>query len=205
MPVLGISGGIASGKSTVCRLLAEGLRYGKRLVETFSADECGHDLLDNDPVVQAELQTMFGTSVISRNGRPDRVLLRQIVFDDPRARKQLEEILHPKIRETWVKAAERFRGTDNYFLAEIPLLYETNSAFFFDCVVVVEAGAQVQLARLSSKRGWSLETARRVIDSQLPSREKMRQADILIFNHHTEKLLHDQIELAARALQSRYA
>jgi len=206
MPVIGITGGIASGKSTVSRVLAVKLAdLTQAKVESFSADDCSHELLEHNPTVRAEVENQFGSDVLDAAGKVDRAKLRKIVFADPAQRKVLESILHPKIRDSWVAKAPHFRTKMQYFVAEIPLLYETSSSDYFDCIVVVEADAQTQLERLSSKRGWSLETARRVIDAQMPAEEKRRRADILILNHHTEKLLHRQIELTAQALLLRYA
>ncbi|MEO7933650.1 MAG: dephospho-CoA kinase [Chthoniobacterales bacterium] len=206
MPVIGITGGIASGKSTVTRLLAENLRNGQaEKVQSFSADEYGHELLENDPVVRSQIHEQFGNDVIGVDRALDRARLRQLVFANADRRKALEAILHPKIHQSWRDTAEHFHLKGHYFVAEIPLLYETDSSPYFDCIVVVEADVQVQLERLSSKRGWSLETARRVIEAQMPAEEKTRRANILILNHYTEKLLHCQIELAAQALLTRYA
>ncbi len=206
MPVIGVTGGIASGKTTVACGLAEALLVqGGTEVATFSADECAHDLIENDPVVSQEIQALFGKAILGSDGRIDRTQLRPIVFADSDRRHALEDILHPKIRHRWIAQAEKFRTPQKYFVAEIPLLYETEASPYFDCIVVVEADAQIQLERLSSKRGWSLETARRVIDAQMSAEEKRRRADILIVNHHTEELLHRQIILAARALLTRYA
>jgi dephospho-CoA kinase len=206
MPVLGITGGIASGKSTAIRVLKDQIQSRSAgEVETFSADCCAHALLENDLYVQSAVVGRFGNRVLNDSGVIDRALLRQVVFADATERLRLEAILHPKIREIWIEMAGTSRSKGNYFLAEIPLLYETDSDLFFDCIIVVEADAQVQLERLSSKRGWSLETARRVIEAQMPTEEKRRRADILISNHHTEKLLTRQVQLAASALLMRYA
>ena len=206
MPVIGITGGIASGKSTVARLLISHLSASyKKEVKFFSADAYNHELLKKDPVVREEIIAYFGNKVVGENGRIDRTLLGQVVFAEISSRKALESILHPKIREEWITKSKQFRLGKKYFVAEIPLLYETQCDSYFDCIVVVEADTQVQLERLSLKRGLALEMARQVIAAQLPSQEKMQRADILILNDHTEKLLHHQIELAARALLMRYA
>ncbi len=206
MPIIGVTGGIASGKSTVTQMLVEGFREnGAERIQAFSADEYGHELLEKDPEVRAEIQRAFGNAVIEENGNVSRGKIRSIIFSDPAARRALEVILHPKIHNQWRTESQSYLLPRQYFVAEIPLLYETNSAPYFDCIVVVEADVEVQLQRLSSKRGWSLETARQVIKAQMSAAEKMRRADILILNQHTEKLLHRQIDLAVHALLLRYA
>jgi len=206
MPVIGVTGGIASGKSSVTLLLGTCFRETEGLtVETFSADACAHDLLEKDPDVLDAVVEIFGNVVIDESGQVSRAVLRGIVFQEPEKRTQLEAVLHPRIRRRWETQAERFRQPTHYYVAEIPLLYETGCEILFDSVIVVEASAQIQIERLSSKRGWSLETARQVIDAQMPAEQKIRKANILILNHHTEKLLAHQVKLAARALITRYA
>lgn len=206
MPVIGITGGIASGKSTVTRMIKSGLLdSGLDEVESFSADDYSHELMDHDPEVRGEIVQAFGSEVIGEDGSIQRALLREIIFKNPSGRKVLENILHPKIHSAWRTRSESFRGRRQYLVAEIPLLYETNSASYFDCIAVVAADAETQLQRLSSKRGWSLETARRVIEAQMPAEEKILRANILILNHHTEKLLEHQINLAVGALLTQYA
>ena len=205
MPVIGVTGGIASGKSTVTQMIFSSLQQRSVVAELFSADEFSHELLANDPSVREAIVKVFGTDVCAPDGSISRPALRQKVFADSEARTALEQILHPRIHETWRARSEPFRGSKNYFIAEIPLLYETNSAQYFDCIVVVAADAAIQLQRLSSKRGWSLETARQVIEAQMSVEEKTRRAHILILNHHTEKLLHRQADLAVSALLMRHA
>lgn len=206
MPVIGVTGGIASGKSSVTLLLAEFLQQtGGTKAEVFSADACAHQLLGENSEVHTEVLAAFGNTVVDEAGKISRPVLRELVFEDSSLRTRLEAILHPRIRRAWESRAERFRNPEHYFVAEIPLLYETQSENLFDSIIVVEASAHLQIERLSSKRGWSLETARQVIDAQMPAEQKIRKADILILNYHTEKLLAHQVELAARALPTRYA
>ena len=204
MPVIGVTGGIASGKSTVTQMIFHHVQSFAK-VERFSADDYSHQLLANDPAVKNAVVALWGLEICNSDGSVSRPALRQKVFGNTEARNALERILHPKIHQYWQTRAKLFRGSPNYFIAEIPLLYETNGAQHFDCIVVVAADAAIQLQRLSSKRGWSLETARRVIEAQMPAAEKMRLADILILNHHTEKLLQRQAHLAVSALLMRYA
>ena len=206
MPVIGVTGGIASGKSTVTQMIFESLKLQTGATpELFSADEYSHQLLADDPSVHAAILDVFGGDICNSEGVISRLALRQKVFADPEARVALEKILHPKIQNHWRNRSHSYRCSQNYFIAEIPLLYETNCAQYFDRIVVVAAGAAIQLQRLSSKRGWSLETARQVIEAQMPAHEKMRLADILILNHHTENLLHRQVDLAATSLLMRHA
>ena len=206
MPVIGITGGVASGKSTVTRMMSQGLKHrSTEEVESFSADECGHGLLEHDPAVRAEVVRAFGEAALGQEGSVNRTYLRGVVFEDREAREKLEAILHPRIHKTWRERCKFFKDSQQYFVAEIPLLYETNSALYFDCITVVTADADIQIQRLSSKRGWALETARRVIETQMPAEEKIRRANILILNHHTESLLSLQINLAVEWLLARYA
>src|SRR6185312_6881455 len=92
----------------------------------FDADRCAHELLAGDAGVQKAVAEAFGQDVISLDGRPDRGRLREIVFANSARRRQLEQILHPIIRDRWMEEAENAARSDHWFCADIPLLYETN-------------------------------------------------------------------------------
>ena len=119
---IGITGGVATGKSTVAHRLFELLRLSAP-VDLFSSDFEARRLTDSDFVVQEEIKAALGVQVFDPEGNLARDRLRELVFHDAAARKALEAILHPRIREAWIS---RTRG-DRLLLAEIPLLYETGA------------------------------------------------------------------------------
>ncbi|HEY5753995.1 MAG TPA: dephospho-CoA kinase [Chthoniobacterales bacterium] len=204
MPVLGVTGGVATGKTTATELLVRHLSETSK-VESFSADAAVRRLLDGDPVVAEQIRATFGAGMIAPDGRVDREKLRELVFVDEACRRALEGILHPLVRDEWSRRSKEFRNSGDYFVAEIPLLYETQGDSWCDCVIVVAASDDRRIRRLSGNRGWSSETARRVIDSQMPQDAKIQRADIVIWNDHTKAVLESQVILAVERLKLRYA
>ncbi len=122
MSAVGITGGIATGKSTVAAALHQSLS-AHLPVEWFSADFEARRLTNSDLHVQEEIELVFGAQLFDGNRRLRRERLRELVFQDPSARKILESILHPRIRSAWLERT----NTGTLLLAEIPLLFETKA------------------------------------------------------------------------------
>ena len=199
MPALGITGGIATGKSTFTRMLLRELP-----AELFDADRCAHELLANDADVQAAVREKFGPSVFDADGKPDRAALRARVFGDDAARVRLEEILHPIIRERWSALAASAKSGKKWLCFDIPLLYETHIEEHFDRVIAVACSSATQSRRLSAARGLSDELAGRIIAAQLDLREKISRCHHLIWNDSTPASLEGQATLLADWLRHRY-
>jgi dephospho-CoA kinase len=204
MPVLGVTGGVATGKTTATELLVRHLSEAGS-VEAFSADAAVRYFLDSDPGVAGQIREAFGAEAIAPDGRVDRGKLREIVFNHESRRRELEAILHPLVRSEWSARSKEFRNSAHYFVAEIPLLYETQGESWCDSVIVVAASDDRRLHRLSSTRGWTPDIARRVIDSQMPQDAKIQRAELVIWNDHTKAILESQIILAVERLKLRYA
>ena len=183
MPLFGITGGVATGKSTFTRLLAS--RLG---AQVFSSDAAARELLERDADSLAALRAEFGDTVFDpATGAVRRDRLREIVFASEERRRALEAILHPRIRASWLRWAERELQTDPNaaLLLEIPLLYETGAEAHLHRVIVVACGPAAQWRRLLEVRGLPAAVARQVIASQLPLSEKIRRCDHLIWNDDT--------------------
>lgn len=181
--VIGITGGIGSGKSRFTRGLAA--RLGN--APTMDADLVARELLVSDAEAVAAVRARFGDWVFDAvSGAVSRERLREIVFNDAAARRDLEAILHPRVRRHWVNWAESRRrlrdASDAPSLVEIPLLYETGAEEHFDRVVVVACRPETQERRLREHRGLPVEVARRILASQLPVAEKIRRADHVVWN-----------------------
>src|SRR3954471_17315107 len=146
MPAIGITGGIATGKSA----FIECLRKLQSVATFFDADEAAHALL-NRPEVEHEIRREFGAQVFSNTGDLNRTKLRAIVFADATKKLALEQILHPRIRRQWRTKAKEHRNSPEFFFADIPLLYETGGEGLCDGVVVVACSHKVQLARLRKR------------------------------------------------------
>jgi len=191
---IGLTGGVATGKSTVHHILAE-----RSALETFDADVCVHRLLESNERVGVAVRHEFGNTSLRADGRPDRTALRNLVFRDPVARRKLENILHPLVRAEWSARLEEYRGKNTHFLADIPLLYETGAGSSFDAVVVVACSKETQLDRLRD-RGMEADTAEAMLASQLPIGQKVARANFVIWNDGSLVALGRQIKLVANQL-----
>jgi dephospho-CoA kinase len=182
--VIGLTGGIASGKTLVSQTL-KGL--GLTVID---ADEVSHEILAKDDAVIQEVAKAFGTEVLTAEGAIDRGRLGAIVFQDPEARKTLERILHPLIGgELWKRA----RQGGNDVVLEIPLLIEQAGHTRVDLVVVVYATRERQIERLMGRDALSREEAIRRIDTQLPVEEKVSYANYVINNCGAAEETEDQV------------
>lgn len=187
MPAIGITGGIATGKST----FVECLRNVQPVAAFFDADEAAHALL-NQPDVENQIRHDFGAEVFSRGGDLNRTKLRAIVFGDATKKLALEQILHPRIRRQWRTKAKEHRNSPEFFFADIPLLYETSGETLCDRVVVVACSYKVQLARLTQRMSLKELEAEQMIKSQMPLEEKIARADHVVWNDGTRAVLMEQ-------------
>ena len=196
--VVAITGGIASGKSTVTKKLAEGLG-----ATVFDSDLEARRLVDEDAEVRRELVAAFGASVVSAEGRVDRPALRKIVFDDEARRRDLEGILHPRIRAAWRKRVEEHlhSAPNAPLVIDIPLLYETGAEVLLDRVVVVGCRFETQLRRLTEIRHLDEAVARKIIASQFPLADKISRCQHLIWNDSTPFALEAQVKLLVAHLR----
>jgi len=199
VPVIGITGGIATGKSLFLKALLKAAPSAH-----FDADTYVHMLLATDERVCAEISAAFGPAVLHRDGGVDRSRLRGLVFSDAGARRQLERIIHPRVREAWLSQAETCRADDAVFYADIPLLYETASESYFDRVVVVACSPQSQRERMRTQRELAPELIERMITAQLDLAVKVARADHLIWNDSTATAVDDQACCFAGWLRQRY-
>jgi dephospho-CoA kinase len=196
MPAIGITGGIATGKSTFVECLRE-LLSGATF---FDADEAAHELL-NRPEVQKQIRHEFGGQVFSTAGDLNRTKLRAIVFGDATKKRALERILHPRIRRQWRTEAKEHRNSPTFFFADIPLLYETGSESSCDRVVVVACSQKVQMARLRKRMSIKSADARQMINSQMPLEEKIRRAEHVVWNNGDRASLMQQARFLVASWQ----
>jgi dephospho-CoA kinase len=200
VPVIGLTGGVGTGKTTFSRHLLERLP-----MEHFDSDRCVHELLSADDNVHHAILGAFGPEACDESGRPDRAKLRALVFGHDERRHVLEQILHPTVRARWTALAAEARARGGWLLIDIPLLYETGSGGQFDRVIVVAAHRETQLFRLTHDRGLAPDMARRIIDSQLDLGEKIQQADHVIWNDSTVSNLDGQSRILAACLRRSFA
>ena len=196
---VGITGGVATGKSTVARHLFELLRRTVP-VELFSSDFEARRLTDSDLVVQEEIRAAFGVQVFDSEGNLARDRLRDLVFHDGEARKVLESILHPRIREAWISRT----GGDGLLLVEIPLLYETGAESYFDRIIVTACSHDSQVERIVVERRLLKELAEQIIQAQMDLEEKIRRADWVVWTECPPGITAQQVNLISQEVIERY-
>ena len=188
MKVFGLTGGIGMGKTMAARFLRE---RGAQVVDT---DELARQLVEPGQPALAEIQERFGKNVVAPDGQLRREALAQIVFTDPAARRKLESILHPRIREGWLARVESWRK-ENHALAVvvIPLLFETKAESHFDKTVCVACSAVHQHHRLL-ERGWTTDQIQQRLAAQWPIDQKIARADFVIWTDGLLEVHAQQIE-----------
>lgn len=188
MRVVGLTGGIGSGKSTVAAL------FQQQGAEVIDADQPARELAEpGQPALQAIVDT-FGRDILGPDGRLDRARLAAIVFKDTAARERLEAITHPRIRQRILEEIEQRRMRPGLLLLDIPLLYERPRIEAVEVVVVVWVDGATQLNRLLARGGLDEEAARARIAAQMPLDQKKALADHVIDNSGTREETRRQVE-----------
>lgn len=199
-PVIGLTGGIASGKSTVARMFAE---LG---IPVIDADSLAREVVAPGSAGLARIVERFGEEMLLPDGSLDRRRLGRLVFRDPRAREGLNALTHPLIA---AKGAERIRALEGadapYILYEAALLVENASYTSFSGLIVVAASPATQLARLMARDGSTEEEARARIASQLPLERKIAVADYVIRNEGSATDVRAQVREVHRRIVERFA
>ncbi|HEX2200946.1 MAG TPA: dephospho-CoA kinase [Gammaproteobacteria bacterium] len=190
--LIGLSGGIGTGKSTVCKLFAE------RGVAVIDADAVAKELVALDqPALQAIVQE-FGKGIIDAKGRLRRDRLRSIVFSDPEQRKRLEKLLHPLILEEMLSRANRAEGP--YCILCIPLLVETDQSSAVDRVLVVDAPEALQIQRVMERDHLTIDEIKAIMHAQASREDRLEAADDVIMNASDMTKLAEQVN----ALHQKY-
>ncbi len=172
---VGLTGGIASGKSLVSSELAA------RGALVIDADRLAREVLEPGSAGLEQVVEAFGAEVLDHDGALDRPVLGRIVFADPSARERLNAIVHPLVRG---RAAERAESAEpgTIVVEDIPLLVETGQAGRFDVVVVVQSAERERLRRMTQERGMSPEEARARIEAQADDAQRAAVADVVLHN-----------------------
>lgn len=180
--IIGLTGGIASGKSSVARLIEE------RGVPVIDADLLAREAVLPGSRALERIVALFGADVVAADGALDRKRLGALVFADPEKRRQLEQILHPEIRRLGEERVARAVAEGHKLLVYMaPLLIEAGAVDRVDEVWVVTVRPEIQLERLMARDGIDRVAAQRIIDSQMPLAEKAGHGRILIDNSGTPR------------------
>ena len=192
MRVLGLTGGIGSGKSTVSQMFAE---YGAEVVD---ADQIAREVVaPGQPALQA-IKEAFGAAVIRPDGRLDRGRLGGLIFRDPASRARLNTITHPRIQERLQQEVEVRRPRNGILILDIPLLYETGRGDMVEAVIVVWVDRVTQLRRLIDRAGLTANEAAQRLAAQMSLDEKRSRADYVIDNTGSLETTRQQVQEIVR-------
>jgi len=172
--IVGLTGGIGSGKSTV----AEAFR--QLGITTVDADRASRAVVEPGMPALKSIAEQFGSEIIQEDGSLDRAALRTIIFSDPAQKTWLESLLHPLIRQWIVEQLQK--ATSPYVILESPLLYETDQHQLVDTVLLVDLPVELQIERAGARDGNQSEQIKRIIAAQMPREEKLSRADWVFDN-----------------------
>jgi dephospho-CoA kinase len=196
--LVGLTGGIGSGKSTVARLLE---RHGAAVID---ADQLAREAVEKGGPGFERVVDAFGPSVLTSDGDLDRAALAARIFSDPVQKATLEAIVHPEVARRFSESVDRYRTTDRVVVYVTPLLVELGLAPAFDAVIVVTASPHLRVSRVASDRGLSPDEVRRRMAAQATDDQRAEVADVLIDNDGSLAELAPQVDrlwgdLVARA------
>ena len=186
---IGLTGGIACGKSTVARMF---VKNGAHLIDF---DRLAHEVQEPEKPAWQKVVDCFGKEILCPDGKIDRVKLGNIVFADKKKLNKLNKIVHPLVYQEWHKRLEKISRKEKHaiILSDIPLLFEGNMQHLFDLTMLVLITPEEQVRRLMARSGVNKEEAEKRLNSQMPIKEKISLADIVIDNRgsisETEKIV----------------
>ncbi len=198
MKVVGLTGGIGSGKSTIARLFAE---HGVHWVD---ADDVAREVVEPGTPALEAIAEHFGDRILLETGALNRAELRTLIFQDEQERQWLEKLLHPLIRES---IREQLHPQDYhlpYTLLVSPLLLETDQHELVDRTVVIDVPVDVQIARTVARDSNTAEQVQRIIDAQMPREERLAKADHVIDNASGPENDSESAKAQVAALHARF-
>ena len=192
---IGLTGGIASGKTTVSDFFKQ---FGTKVID---ADVISHQVTKPDGTAFQEIISSFGSSVLDENGLIDRKKMRKIIFDDVSKKEMLERIIHPKVREEMFDSVSQ--SNDHYLIVSVPLLVETGMNQMMDRTLVVDCSEETQIERLMHRDKITLDEAKSILRNQTSRSNRLKAADDLIVNEKNVTL--NELEKEVLELNERYS
>jgi dephospho-CoA kinase len=185
--VVGLTGGIGSGKSAAAERFAQ---HGIVVIDT---DVISRQLTAANGAAMPTIRQQFGDEFIASDGALNRDLMRQSIFSDPAAKKKLEAILHPLIRAESIKQVAQ--ATSPYVILAVPLLFETNGyKNIMNTTLVIDCAEPTQIRRTQARGGMTSEQIHAVMAAQLPRAERLKKADHIIDNNGSLEVLHREVD-----------
>ncbi len=186
--IIGLTGGIASGKSTVCKF------FSNLSIPIIDADQISHDLTKINGSAYSEVIEYFGENITGENGDIDRKKLGTIVFNSKSKKEKLESIIHPKVLSTIQAEIKSRRG--EYKIIEVPLLIESGFQEFTNRILVVDCSTETQMERLMKRDGVTEEYAKNILSNQIDRETRLKFANEIVINEKNNSLLklEDQVK-----------
>lgn len=195
--IIGITGGIASGKSTVTEFLR---RQGYQVID---ADQVVHELQEPGGRLYQALLSAFGPAILQEDGRLDRPKLGAMIFGNPQLLAQSSQLQNEIIREELARRRDLLAETEDFFFMDLPLLFELGYESWFDQIWLVDVMEETQLSRFMARNVLSQEEAEKRIAAQLSLQEKRNRADVLIDNNGPLELTQEQLRDTLQKLERR--
>lgn len=195
--ILGITGSIGSGKTTIAKI------FGKRHFNRIDADEMGHQIIKKNTDAYKKITKEFGISILDKNEEVDRNKLGDIVFNNVNKLKKLNSIMHPLIIDTiknQIKKIQRKCGNKTKIIVDAPLLLETKTKNIVDKIIVVKCDKKNILKRNKKYPKGKIE---RILKLQMPLNEKIKQSDFIIDNNKDLKYLEQQVKNIVKKLNQK--
>ena len=186
--IIGLTGGIASGKSTVSKF------FSNLSIPIIDADQISHDLTKINGSAYSEVIEYFGKNITGKNGDIDRKKLGAIVFNSKSKKEKLESIIHPKVLSTIQAEIKSRRG--EYKIIEVPLLIESGFQEFTNRILVVDCSTETQMERLMKRDGVTEEYAKNILSNQIDRETRLKFANEIVINEKNNSLLklEDQVK-----------
>lgn len=185
--IVGLTGGIGSGKTTVAKL------FQKHGVPIYIADERARLLMERPDVVEA-VQQIFTTSVINENGLLDRAKIKQLVFDNKTLLEQLNQVVHPRVKKDFEDWLDEHKDSP-FVIKESAILFESGLETSCDLVILVVAPEEVRIERVMARDGVSKDQVLKIIDNQMKDEEKVGRSQYIIENNNKKTVESDIIAI----------
>ena len=195
--IIGITGGIASGKSTVTEFLRQ---QGYQVID---ADQVVHELQEPGGRLYQALLSTFGSVILQEDGHLDRPKLGAMIFGNPELLAQSSQIQNQIIREELAGRRDLLAETEDFFFMDIPLLFELQYEDWFDQIWLVDVMEETQLSRLMNRNALSQEEAEKRITAQLSPNEKRNRVNLIIDNNGLQEATYQQLRDAIQKLERR--
>lgn len=189
--IIGLTGGIVSGKSTVAKMFQ---KLGAKIID---ADRIGHEVILPNKPAWRKLIKSFGKSILKEDLTIDRKKLGNLVFNDKKLLKKLNEITHPEIKKIIIKEINKFKDDNRLYnkimIIDAPLIYEASMDYLMEKIILVQLNEKEQIKRLAIRNIFTREESLKRINSQIPNKEKTEKADYIINNNNSVEKTKEQV------------